>query len=184
MNTNNIKITSKFLSLILRHNPGKIGLDLDKNGWANVDDLLNKSQKKHRHITMEILELVVETNDKNRFAFNADKTKIRANQGHSLKTIDLQLKPVTPPAFLYHGTVAKFMEAIQKEGLKKQNRQHVHLSVDTETAIKVGSRRGKPIILSIRALDMYKEGFPFYLSENKVWLTDAVPSAFIDFKEN
>ena len=183
MNTKKIKIISKFLSLILRHNPGKIGLDLDKNGWANVNDLLSKSRKKH-NISMETLEVVVETNDKKRFTFNDNKTKIRANQGHSLKTVDLQLKAVQPPEYLYHGSVAKFIEAIQKEGLKKQSRQHVHLSVDRETAIKVGSRRGKPIILSVRALDMHKEGFPFYLSENKVWLTDAVPSKFIEFKEN
>ena len=182
MNEKEIKRISKFLSLILRHNPEKIHLTLDANGWANVEELIKKSYKKVR-FSMEELEHVVATNNKKRFSFNDDKTKIRANQGHSLKNIDLEFKNTTPPDFLYHGTVAKFMEAIRETGLQKMSRQHVHLSNDLETAIKVGSRRGKPIILSVRAGDMYKKGFEFYRSANGVWLTDKVPAAFIDFKD-
>jgi len=174
------KRISKFLSLILRHRPEKIGLTLDENGWASINDVLKKSKLR---FTMEELEEVVVTNDKQRFSFNEDKTKIRANQGHSLKTIDLDLKAQIPPSFLYHGTVAKFIPEIKLHGLKKMSRQHVHLSQDSETATKVGSRRGNPIILSIRVLDMHKKGYKFYLSENGVWLTDAVPVKFIDFKE-
>lgn len=182
MNTKEEKRISKFLSLILRHQPETIKLKLDKNGWADVDELITKSALKRVKFTLEQLQQVVANNDKKRFAFNDEKTKIRANQGHSLKAIDLELQSQTPPQVLYHGTVAKFMQAIKQSGLQKQSRQHVHLSADRATATKVGSRRGVPVILSIRALDMHNKGFEFYKSENGVWLTDAVPTGFIDFK--
>lgn len=165
--------TSKFLSLILRHSPETVGIKLDKNGWADVDELLEKI-----NLDFETLDDIVETNDKKRFSFNEDLTKIRANQGHSIN-IDLELKPIEPPHNLYHGTIANFLRSIAKEGLTKQNRQYVHLSKDTETAKKVGMRRGKPIILAIRAEEMYEKGYKFYLSENGVWLTDHVPAKFI-----
>lgn len=182
MNEKNIKRISKFLSLLLRHQPEKIGLQLDSNGWAVVEELLQKSRKHGVRFSIDDLETVVVNNDKKRFTFNDNKTKIRANQGHSLKTIDLELKPVQPPEFLYHGTVAKFMDAIHDNGLQKMSRQHVHLSTEVETAMKVGSRRGKPIILTVKSGEMQSEGYEFYLSENNVWLTDNVPSEFIVFK--
>lgn len=178
---NKLKNISKLLSLVLRHAPEKIGLQLDKNGWAKVDELIEQCKVNNKQIDQNLLELVVETNDKKRFIFNEDKTKIRANQGHSID-INLNLEAMSPPNFLYHGTVSKFMENIRKDGLKKMNRQHVHLSKDLDTAIKVGSRRGKPIILSIRSGDMDKNGFLFYCSENGVWLTDHVPNKYIEFK--
>lgn len=173
------KQISKFLSLILRHQPEKIGLQLDENGWALISGILEKSNLK---FTFEELEEIVLTNDKKRFSFNADKTKIRANQGHSLKTIDLDLKAQIPPEFLFHGTIERFIPSIKKEGLQKMRRQHVHLSKDKETAVKVGARRGAPVILVINALKMQTKGYQFYKSENGVWLTDEVPANFIDFK--
>jgi putative RNA 2'-phosphotransferase len=182
MSEKNIKGISKFLSLLLRHKPEKIGLVLDKNGWANVNELMSKSAKHNVKFTLEQLEEVVETNNKKRFIFNDDQTKIRANQGHSLKTVDLEFKNIEPDEFLYHGTVDKFMHLIQTDGLKKMNRQHVHLSKDRSTAINVGSRRGKPIILSVRSGQMYRDGFEFYRSENGVWLTNEVPTKYIEFK--
>ena len=172
------KRISKFLSLVLRHKPETIGLKLDENGWALTSDILSNSKLK---FTIRELEEVVSTNDKKRFSFNEDKTKIRANQGHSLGHIDLELKTQTPPQFLYHGTVPKFIDSIKKTGLQKMNRQHVHLSEDRETATTVGSRRGVPTILCVRAKDMYNYGHSFFLSENGVWLTDNVPVQFIDF---
>ncbi|MEM6814277.1 MAG: RNA 2'-phosphotransferase [Bacteroidota bacterium] len=174
------KQISKFLSLILRHQPEKIGLSLDENGWASIAEILEKSKLR---FSFNELEEVVVTNDKQRFSLNQDKTKIRANQGHSLKTIDLGLQTQTPPVYLYHGTVARFIPNIKQQGLKKMSRQHVHLSEDRETASRVGSRRGKPVLLSIWALEMHNNGHRFYKSENGVWLTDAVPSMFIDFKD-
>ena len=182
LNEKDIKQKSKFLSLILRHSPERIQLKLDNNGWADVEELLAKSKRKV-NLDLKTLEIVVETNNKKRFSFNEDKTKIRANQGHSLKNIDLELKAVEPPQFLYHGTVDKFMQSIREKGLQKMNRQHVHLSNDRETAVNVGSRRGKPVILSVRTLEMYTNGFEFFLSENGVWLTDNVPSKYIEFKD-
>lgn len=166
---------SKYLSLILRHKPETIGIKLDQNGWVDVEELI---QKMKIEINMQVLEDVVVTNDKKRFAFNEDKTKIRANQGHSIM-VDLDLKRVTPPEFLYHGTTEKFIKSIRREGLRKQNRRYVHLSSNKQTAISVGKRHGKPIILKINTKNMSEKGYLFYLSENKVWLTDEVPYDFI-----
>jgi putative RNA 2'-phosphotransferase len=170
---------SKFLSLILRHQPQKIGLDLDKNGWANVDELLQKCSHTKHFFTLEELEIVVETNNKKRFSFNEDKTKIRANQGHSLE-VDVQLKRKTPPEFLYHGTAERFVKEIRKGGIQKMKRQHVHLSDNKDTASQVGSRHGKPVVLTIRSGEMAKSGIPFFLSENGVWLTDFVDKKWIE----
>ncbi|WP_075342720.1 RNA 2'-phosphotransferase [Tenacibaculum agarivorans] len=183
MNEKDKRKLSKFLSLLLRHQPETISLTLDEKGWADVDELIEKSKRKRKHFSIQELEEVVVTNDKQRFSFNEDKTKIRANQGHSLKTIDLELEAVQPPEVLYHGTVDKFLGAIQEKGLQKMNRQHVHLSQDIETATKVGSRRGKPIILTINSGEMFRKGYEFYKSKNGVWLTERVPVTFIKFKE-
>jgi putative RNA 2'-phosphotransferase len=180
MNEKTAKDISKFLSLILRHSPQTIGLKLDENGWADVKELIEKCSKNRKSLNPALLDYVVENNDKKRFAFNEDKTKIRASQGHSI-SVELNLNEAEPLEYLYHGTVGKFLENIRKEGLKKMSRQHVHLSKDKETAIKVGSRRGVPQILTIRSGAMYKDGFKFYLSENNVWLTDNVPVEYIQF---
>lgn len=174
------KTTSKFLSLILRHKPETIGIQLDENGWANVDELIEKINAQGIELDFESLENIVLTNDKKRFSFNDDLTMIRANQGHSIE-VDLALEPALPPEKLYHGTVEKFLDGIRENGLQKMSRQHVHLSRDISTAQKVGSRRGKPVILTILANEMKEEGFTFFLSENGVWLCDHVPSKFILF---
>jgi putative RNA 2'-phosphotransferase len=169
---------SKFLSYVLRHRPGKINLAPDKNGWVATDELIEKANQHGMALDIETLYRVVAENDKQRFAFNQDKTRIRASQGHSIQ-VELDLQPAVPPKILYHGTVEKFMNAIGREGLKKMNRQHVHLSAGVATASKVGGRRGKPVILTIQAGLMHAAGFVFYISENGVWLTDAVPPEYI-----
>lgn len=181
MNEQDKKRISKFLSLVLRHQPDYINLKLDANGWADIESLIIKAKTKNIELSLSELKNIVETNDKQRFAFNNDITKIRANQGHSIKTINLQLDAVEPPEILYHGTVAKFLSAIQENGLQKRSRQHVHLSTDIETATKVANRRGKAVILNIKAKAMFKNGYKFYRSENGVWLTNNVPSEFIKF---
>ncbi|MDD5393649.1 MAG: RNA 2'-phosphotransferase [Thiothrix sp.] len=170
---------SKFLSLILRHEPDKIGLTLDEAGWASVPELLAQLAAHGRGMSMEELEHVVTTNDKQRFSFNEDKIRIRANQGHSLKTLDLGLQPIEPPEILYHGTAERFLDSILQTGLEKRSRQHVHLSADEETAYKVGIRHGKPIILKVAAGQMQRDGFNFYRSDNGVWLTDHVPTLYL-----
>lgn len=174
---------SKFLSLILRHQPETIGLELDEAGWASVPELLEKLTAHNRHMTMAELEQVVITNDKQRFSFNEDKTRIRANQGHSLKTLDLGLQPVEPPESLYHGTAERFLSSILQTGLEKRSRQHVHLSADKETAHKVGIRHGKPVILKVAAGQMQRDGLTFYHSANGVWLTDHVPTTYLEISE-
>lgn len=170
--------TSKFLSLILRHRPGKIGLSLDEFGWVSIRDLLAAAKEHGHNMSRELLDEVVFTNDKKRFSYSADGRRIRANQGHSVK-VDLSLKPVVPPPILYHGTVEKFLKAIKVSGLQKMKRRHVHLSATVDTAKSVGARRGKPIVLSIDAGKMHQDGFEFFLSANGVWLTDSVPWKFI-----
>lgn len=175
-----LKQISKFMSLVLRHKPETIGLELDENGWANVQEMIDKMNATGAEVDIELLYTIVATNDKKRFAFNEDKTMIRANQGHSIE-VELDLKEVQPPALLYHGTVEKFIDSIRMEGLKKMERQHVHLSKDITTATNVGNRRGKAIVLKIDAAKMHADGFAFYLSENEVWLTDEVPVQYIQF---
>ena len=172
------KKISKFLSYILRHHPELIDLNLDEKGWANVNEIIAKSANDNQGFTFEELNEIVETNDKKRFVFNEDKTRIRANQGHSIG-IDLNLKPQQPPELLYHGTAQANVDSILKNGIEKRSRQHVHLSLDIETATKVGMRHGKPIILTISTGKMFKDGILFYLSENNVWLTDFVNPCYI-----
>ena len=172
------KKTSKFLSYVLRHHPELINLNLDENGWANVDELITKSTTDSQGFTFEELDEIVQTNDKKRFIFNEDKTRIRANQGHSVD-INLALIPQPPPEFLYHGTAQRNIESILEKGIEKRSRQHVHLSPDKDTANKVGMRHGKPIILTINTQKMFDDGIEFYLSENNVWLTDFVDATYI-----
>lgn len=175
-----LKHISKFLSLVLRHKPEEIGVTMDANGWVDVDDLIEKCNSNNVKLDFEVLEEVVITSDKQRFAFNDDYTKIRANQGHSVN-VDLQFEAKEPLEFLYHGTVQKFIDSIKSNGIQKVQRLHVHLSKDLDTAIKVGSRRGKPVILKISALKMHQDGYAFYLSKNGVWLCDEVPAKYIEF---
>jgi putative RNA 2'-phosphotransferase len=166
------------LSYILRHHPELIDLNLDEKGWANVNEIIAKSANDNQGFTFDELNEIVETNDKKRFVFNEDKTRIRANQGHSIG-IDLNLKPQQPPELLYHGTAQANVDSILKNGIEKRSRQHVHLSLDIETATKVGMRHGKPIILTISTGKMFEDGILFYLSENNVWLTDFVNPCYI-----
>ena len=173
--------TSKFLSLVLRHKPEVIGLTLDEGGWAEVSELLAKARQHGRPLSKETLWRVVATNNKRRFTFNADRSKIRANQGHSI-AVELGLMPLEPPATLYHGTALRFLDAIKAQGLISGHRQHVHLSSDRKTAIQVGKRHGSPIVLTVAAGKMYEAGFTFYLSKNEVWLTEQVPPAYITFE--
>ncbi|MCW1887098.1 RNA 2'-phosphotransferase [Luteolibacter flavescens] len=174
------KRISKFLSLVLRHEPGKIGITLDAQGWTDIHELILAAGRHGIHFDRKTLAEIVGTNDKQRFALSEDGTRIRANQGHSV-TVDLALVPEQPPEILYHGTVGKFLKSIRTTGLHKGERHHVHLSRDLTTATKVGQRRGAPVILSIRSAAMAEAGHLFFLSDNGVWLTDTVPPEFIGF---
>lgn len=178
---NNIQL-GKFISLILRHKPETIGINLDEHGWANVQDLINGINNSGRTITFEQLDEIVQTNDKKRYSFNEDKTLIRANQGHSIN-VDVELKEAIPPKVLYHGTGEKYLDAILEDGIKHKNRLNVHLSKDIETAIKVGKRHGNPIVLKIDTEAMLNDGFKFYLSENGVWLTSDIGPKYFKILE-
>ena len=170
---------SKFLSLVLRHRPEVIGISLDKAGWTPVPALLEALTRAGKPLTRVELETIVATNDKQRFAFSRDGRYIRANQGHSA-SVDLGLIPCRPPTVLYHGTVDRFMEAIQSEGLRPGQRQHVHLHEEVAAAKKVAARRGQPVVLTIAARAMWADNFRFYVSANNVWLTDNVPPDYFE----
>ncbi|KAA9332975.1 RNA 2'-phosphotransferase [Hymenobacter busanensis] len=171
---------SKFLSLVLRHQPDTIGLSLDAQGWADVDELLRRLAEHNHPTTRTELDALVANSDKQRFAFSPDGQRIRANQGHSVE-VDLGYTPQTPPEVLYHGTAERNLAAIQASGLVRQQRHHVHLSPDAATAHRVGQRHGRPVVLPVAAADMARQGHAFFLSDNGVWLTEAVPPQFITF---
>ena len=169
---------SKYLAKHLRHAPHELGLELLPGGWVPVDDLLTAAEKHGFPIAYDDLVECVETNDKQRFAFDVSGEMIRANQGHSVE-VDLQLEEREPPESLYHGTVERFLSSILKDGLVRGKRNHLHLTKDMETATKVGARRGKPVILTVNAGRMHREGHKFYRSANGVWLTNSVPPAYL-----
>lgn len=172
---------SKLLSLILRHDPGKAGLTLGPGGWVAIEHLLAGLTQLGKPMTRAELDQLVTRNDKKRFTISEDGTQIRAAQGHSVP-IALDLKPVTPPDLLYHGTATRFLPAIQDAGLKPMSRRHVHLSPDTQTATKVGARHGTPVILRVPAARMAADGFDFFQADNGVWLTAQVPPTYLIFE--
>lgn len=171
---------SKFLSLVLRHHPERIGLLLDCDGWADVEDLLNRARAAGVPLTREVLDDVVRENDKQRFALDVENGRIRANQGHSIE-VDLGLAALTPPALLYHGTARRSLESIRRSGLRAGSRRHVHLSATPETARTVGSRHGVPVVLTVESGRMARDGHGFYRSANGVWLTDRVDVGYLVF---
>ncbi|TRD14443.1 RNA 2'-phosphotransferase [Palleronia caenipelagi] len=173
--TRPIRETSKFLSYILRHKPDAIGLSLDPEGWANIEELIAKADIP---ITHDLLYEVVATSDKKRFAISDDGLSIRANQGHSIQ-VNLGLEAIEPPEVLYHGTAERFLESIREQGLLPQNRQYVHLSADKETATKVGQRHGKPVVLTIPALKMHQQGHNFFQAQNGVWLIQTIEAHWL-----
>ena len=178
MNEKEARQLSRFLSLILRHEPQKIELSLDTAGWVGVDELLGAMQAHGKTVTRSQLDFVVANNDKRRFAFSEDGARIRAQQGHSVE-IEYEYEPIVPPVTLYHGTATRVLDTIRIEGLRRMSRSHVHLSGDYDTAFKVGMRHGKPVVLRVDAATMHAEGFAFFKTPNQVWLVDAVPPKFL-----
>lgn len=170
--------TSRFLSMILRHKPEVIGITLDEHGWASVSELI-EGVSRTRTFNMQILEQIVAEDEKQRYSFNEDKTLIRANQGHSIP-VDVELEKVVPPEILYHGTGEKYTESIDVQGLIPKSRLYVHLSGDPETARKVGSRHGNPVIYIVKAGEMHRDGGLFFRSVNGIWLTEKVPVRYLE----
>lgn len=179
MNTKLLTETSKFLSFVLRHEPQAIGLALDSEGWADMEALIAAAAQHGRTLDRALIEQVVVSNEKKRFAFSADGACIRAVQGHSTDSVSIAFEEKTPPAELYHGTATRFLESIREQGLLRGSRQYVHLSEDFPTAISVGQRYGKPAVLTIAAGNMHAQGFKFYQAQNGVWLTLSVPKEFV-----
>lgn len=172
--------TSKFLSLVLRHRPNLISIELDRHGWVPVKELLRQCQAHGKELSLERLQEVVERNSKKRFAVSEDGSLIRASQGHSVE-VELNYAPADPPPELYHGTGLSNLKSIRANGLQKRRRHHVHLSADSETARIVGQRRGEAVLLIVAAGAMQADGHPFFLTANGVWLTEHVPAAFLQF---
>ena len=171
--------TSKFLSYVLRHEPQAIGIELDSQGWAAIDELIQAANKSGKHFDRELIQQVVDTSEKKRFTVSEDGLRIRAAQGHSTESVQINYPKKIPPEFLYHGTATRFVESIKQQGLIPGQRHHVHLSQSVDAAIEVGKRYGKPHIFTINAKAMRDAGFVFYCSENNVWLTEKVPVEFL-----
>lgn len=169
--------TGRFISLILRHKPETIGISLDEHGRARVDELITGIAG-IRPFDMEILEKIVRTDGKQRYSFNEDKTLIRANQGHSIP-VDVELEQKLPPDILWHGTGEKYVASIDEQGLLPKSRLYVHLSGDYDTAVKLGSRHGKPVIYEVNTGQMQVDGYVFCKSVNDVWLTKHVPVRYL-----
>ena len=178
MRTRSIQKTSRYLSMILRHRPEVIGITLDEHGWADVDELIAGINKTHP-LDRKMLEQIVAQDEKQRYSFNEDKTRIRANQGHSVP-VDVELEEKEPPRILYHGTGEKYVQSIDRQGLIPKTRLYVHLSSDIPTAQKVGKRHGKPVVYLVKSLAMYRDGYRFFQSVNGVWLTKEVPVSYLE----
>ena len=174
----NERSTSKYISLILRHKPETIGITLDEHGWADVKELIEGVSRTHP-LNMAQLEKIVAEDEKQRYSFNEDRTLIRANQGHSVP-VDVELEQKAPPAILWHGTGEKYTDSIDRQGLLPKSRLYVHLSPDYDTAVKVGSRHGRPVVYQVDAGKMSEDGYEFFLSVNGVWLTKAVPVKYLN----
>lgn len=168
----------RFISLVLRHEPSAAGITLDDEGWADTDALIRGVCSTGRKLDRETLDRIVRENNKQRYSYNADKTKIRANQGHSID-VRIDMKTEIPPAVLYHGTSVDSVESIKKSGILKMSRQYVHLSKDTDTAVKVGSRHGKPAVLVIDTAKMSADGYVFRISDNGVWQSEDIPFSYV-----
>ncbi|WAJ36013.1 RNA 2'-phosphotransferase [Pseudomonas sp. GOM7] len=179
MDSKRLNETSKFLSYVLRHEPQAIGLRLDSEGWADLESLISGAAKAGRALDKALIQAVVDSSDKKRFSISADGLRIRAVQGHSTSSVSLQHVERTPPEFLYHGTATRFLQSTRQQGLIPGSRHHVHLSQDIPTAVAVGQRYGKPVVLKVAAQRMHAQGFCFYQAENGVWLTNHVPTDFI-----
>lgn len=175
-----LKSKSKFLSLILRHQPDVAGLTLDDAGWVDIDALLAGCARAGSPVTRDELDTIIRQNDKQRFAVSEDGRRIRASQGHSVQ-VDLGYEPAEPPAELYHGTAERVVPAIRREGLLRQARHHVHLSETAETARAVGQRHGRPVVIVVDAARMRTDGHVFFRSANGVWLVEHVPVAYLRF---
>jgi putative RNA 2'-phosphotransferase len=173
---------SKFLSFVLRHRPEAIGLTLDEQGWVEIERLIAACRAHGTEVSRVVLEQIIVESPKQRFAISSDRERVRANQGHSTQ-VDLGYQPKRPPDVLFHGTVSSNLDAIRSNGLKKMARHHVHLSPDVLTATVVGQRRGKPVVLTVRAGQMHHDGHLFYVSANGVWLTERVPPQYIELPD-
>lgn len=179
MNKQQREETSKFLSYILRHEPQAIGIQLDSEGWADLDELIQRAASHGRMLERQDILEIVATSDKKRFALSPDDSHIRANQGHSTSTVAIEHEQKAPPALLYHGTASRFLDSIRAQGLVPGARHHVHLSAERQTAVEVGRRYGSPVVLEIDAGEMHRQGFGFFQADNGVWLTERVPVVFL-----
>jgi len=179
MNRKRQEEISKFLSYVLRHEPQAIGIQLDSQGWVDINTLIEGAAGHGRTLLRDEVLAVVASNDKQRFAVSADGCRIRANQGHSTRSVAIEHVRKEPPARLYHGTASRFLDSIRRDGLIAGSRHHVHLSQQRQTAIEVGRRYGSPVVLEVDAAKMHEQGFSFFQADNGVWLTERVPVAFL-----
>lgn len=171
---------SMHLCRLLRHEPELVGLQVDAEGWADLDELVRKVKK--YSLTRELVQEIVETDDKGRYRISPDGNRIKCCQGHSIDWVKPRLEVREPPEFLYHGTTAKAWGLIQGSGgIQKMGRHHVHLHDDEDMAWNSANRRKqeKGVVLVIAAKEMHDAGMAFLTSENEIWFTEEVPVSYI-----
>ena len=169
---------SRFISLVLRHEPSAAGLVLDAQGWASLDALFSGARAAGIALDRSALAAIFAESDKARFELSLDGSRIRAVHGHSV-AVETQGEPETPPDELFHGTAQRLVTAILREGLKPGARQFVHLSAGRDMALSVGARHGRPVVPSVDAAGMAQARLEFFRSSSGVWLTRSVPAAYL-----
>ena len=173
---------SVYLCYLLRHRPDEIGLNMDEHGWVDAGELIEKVNGGGKYtLTTDALRGIVTSDPKGRYRFNADETRIKACQGHSIDWVVPELDWREPPMRLYHGTTAEAYEKIRTSGgISRMNRHAVHMQADAEKAWQSAKRWKKtPVVLEIDARQMYEDDIAFGVTENDVWCCDAVPSEYI-----
>jgi putative RNA 2'-phosphotransferase len=179
MSANRLRL-SKFMSLVLRHDPGVIGHSIDTGGWMSIEDLVFGANRQGVYLTRESVIAIAQEDEKGRYGLSDDGLRIKATYGHSIE-VDLGLDALKPPEHLFHGTATRFLNSIKQAGITRKRRRYVHLSADRLTAVKVGGRHGRPVILTVKTGRMFDAGFVFYRSESGIWLTGRVPPEYVDF---
>ena len=182
------KDVQRLITTALRHKPELLGLHIDKSGYCSVEELVSSLRRIGHKTDKNYIE---DVGKNERFSFNADHTRIRADYGNSLglELSDMYFDSKTPPDILYHGTSLDALEGIKEKGIirfaygKNKPRDHIFLTESIAVAKKKGARHGRSVTLPIDSYRMHQDGYLFYHAKLDIWLTDHVPSEYILFDQ-
>lgn len=167
------------VAFALRHHPTQFGLTLDGGGWAAMDELL-LALRIHRPgwfgLTRGTLEQALACPAAARFEVSGGR--VRARYGFSVPRTAVG-DPQPPPGRLFHGLPRAAVAAVLRDGLWPMCRQFVHLTTDRAYAARVATTDGDGFVLEVAAVTAAAAGRRFYPANHHVWLTDAIPPAFL-----